>query len=65
VRDAVRRSSSTETEIVTSALAAVEEAVEFLLSLDLTGELRTKFDQAKKNLRSLEQMAYEARMRAR
>ncbi len=65
VRDAVRRASRGEVEIVAHALHVVEEAVEYLLSLDLTGDLRTKFDQAKKNLRSLEQMAYEVRLRDR
>lgn len=63
VRDAVRRASPLDPSPVEFAFVAVEEVVEYLLSLDLTGELRTKFDQAKKNLRSLEHMAYDLRLR--
>jgi hypothetical protein len=37
--------------------------VENLLRLDLTGYLRQKFDQAKKNLRQLEQILYDLRLR--
>ena len=36
----------------------VRQAVEFLLHLDLTGQLRQKFDQAKQNLRKIEEIAF-------
>lgn len=36
----------------------VRKAVEFLLRLDLTGSLRQKFDQAKQNLRKVEEIAF-------
>jgi predicted translin family RNA/ssDNA-binding protein len=36
----------------------VREAVEFLLNLDLTGQLRQKFDQAKQNLRKIEEISF-------
>jgi predicted translin family RNA/ssDNA-binding protein len=39
-------------------LSLVREAVEFLLQLDLTGQSRQKFDQAKQNLRKIEEIAF-------
>lgn len=36
----------------------VREAVEFLLKLDLTGQGRQKFDQAKQNMRKVEEIAF-------
>jgi predicted translin family RNA/ssDNA-binding protein len=36
----------------------VREAVEFLLQMDLTGSSRQKFDQAKQNLRKIEEIAF-------
>lgn len=43
----------------------VREAVDFLLQMDLTGQLRTKVDQAKQNLRKLEEIRYDISMRGR
>lgn len=37
---------------------AVRDAIEFLLTLNLTGQMRTKFDQAKQNLRKLEEISF-------
>lgn len=64
VRWAVARATDHDIKSVKEALAFVNDAVEFFLSLDLTGYLRTKADQAKKNLRSLEQILYELSLRA-
>ncbi len=63
VRYAIREATAGNFEAVKHAQAATEEAIEFMLSLDLTGYLRQKFDQAKKNLRNLEQIMYEISMR--
>jgi predicted translin family RNA/ssDNA-binding protein len=63
VRWAVARATDRDVKAVKDALAFVNDAVEFFLSLDLTGYLRTKSDQAKKNLRSLEQILYELSLR--
>lgn len=41
----------------------VEEALSVLLQIDATGSLRTKIDQARKNLRKLEEMRYELSLR--
>lgn len=62
VRYAIREATAGNFEAVKHAQVATEEAIEFMLSLDLTGYLRQKFDQAKKNLRNLEQMMYEIKM---
>ena len=62
-RYALHEATRGNARAVEQALAAVTLAVEFMLSLDLTGYARTKFDQAKKNLRSLEQMQYEMSLR--
>lgn len=64
VRHAVRRATDGDQGEVERAYVAAEQVVAFLLDLDLTGNLRTKFDQAKKNLRTLEQMRYELSLRS-
>ncbi len=63
VRYAIREATAGRYESVEAAKVTVEEVIEFLLSLDLSGYLRTKFDQAKKNLRNLEQVMYEITIR--
>jgi len=63
VRYAIREATDGNFKAVEHAKAATEEAIEFMLSLDLTGYLRQKFDQAKKNMRNLEQIMYEISMR--
>ncbi|HLD17752.1 MAG TPA: hypothetical protein VJB99_01600 [Patescibacteria group bacterium] len=62
VRYAVREAGQGRVEAVPRAREAVETAVEFLLKMDLTGPLRQKADQAKRNLHALEQMVYELRL---
>ena len=65
VRHAVRRATEGDRGEVERAYAVSSSVVAFLLDLDLTGNLRTKFDQAKKNLRTLEQMRYELSLQSR
>lgn len=64
VRLALRQATDGDTKSVQHAHQVVEEAIAFLYELDLTGNLRSKFDQAKKNLRALEQLRYDLRPRA-
>lgn len=45
------------------ARETVEMVIEFMLDMDLTGYLRQKFDQGKRNLRRLEEMMYELSLR--
>lgn len=63
VRHAIRQATAGNAPAVRRALETVEMVVGFLLELDLTGYLRQKFDQAKKNLRSLEELAWEIKRR--
>lgn len=59
VRWAVRQVTVGNPKAVAGVHETVAGVVEFLLDLDLTGYLRTKFDQAKKNLSRLEEMTYD------
>ncbi len=59
VRYAMRQATHGNHTAVTQAFDTVESVITDLLDFDLTGYLRTKFDQAKRNLRQLEQMQYE------
>lgn len=65
VRYAMRQATLGNTKAVESAREVVAMVIESLLDMDLTGYLRTKFDQAKKNLRRLEEMAYDLSLRDR
>ncbi len=64
VRYAMRQTTKGNHGEVERAFEATEIVINFLLELDLTGYLRTKFDQAKKNLRHLEQMRYDLHLRS-
>ena len=59
VRYAMRQATKGNMNAVVEAEKIVSRVVEDLLRLDLTGYLRQKFDQAKKNLRQLEQILYD------
>lgn len=63
VRYAMRQVSNGNTHAVEEAREVVTMVIEFFLEMDLTGYLRTKFDQAKKNLRRLEEMVYDLAIR--
>ena len=65
VRYAMRQATLGNIQAVEEAREVVAMVIESLLDMDLTGYLRTKFDQAKKNLRRLEEMAYDLSLRAR
>lgn len=62
-RHALLQATKGSMEDVERAYNTVEAVISFLYTMDLTGYLRTKFDQAKKNLRQLEQMRYELSLR--
>lgn len=59
VRYATDRATHGDTREVRRAHEALAEAMSFLISLDLTGYLRTKFDQAKQSERKMEQIMYD------
>jgi predicted translin family RNA/ssDNA-binding protein len=57
-RSAVLAATDRDVKEVKRLLEAVREAIRFMLTLNLTGTMRTKFDQAKSNLRKLEEIAF-------
>lgn len=63
VRYAMHQVTEGDAAAVGKARDVVAMVIEFLLDMDLTGYLRTKFDQAKKNLRRLEEMVYDLSLR--
>jgi predicted translin family RNA/ssDNA-binding protein len=64
VRRAVLLGSQRKQKEVERIFVDVSEAIEFLLRMDLTGNLRSKLDQAKQNLRKLEEIRYDLSLRA-
>lgn len=65
VRYAVRKATSRDFHEVKRAQEAIEAIVAVLIELNLTGYLRTKFDQAKQARHKMEQVMYEVSLRAR
>lgn len=63
VRYATRQVTLGQSEVVAEVEEVVRMVIEFMLDMDLTGYLRNKFDQAKKNLSRLEQMTYDLAIR--
>ncbi len=62
-RRQVRLATEGKTDDVRALKSTIEEIVERLLEMDLTGYLRTKFDQAKNSLRRAEDVLYEVTLR--
>lgn len=63
VRYTLRQVTHGKTDRVVHARDIVETVIEFMLDLDATGYLRTKFDQAKGNLKRLEDILYDLSLR--
>lgn len=63
VRHTLRQVTHGKTDQVIHVRDTVEMVIEFMLDLDATGYLRTKFDQAKGNLKRLEDMLYDLSLR--
>jgi len=63
VRHAVFLASTGKGERVGKIYDDVSDVVSFLMHMDLTGNLRNKFDQAKQNLRKLEEIRYDLAIR--
>ena len=58
-RKAVQRATQGRTKDVEQLAETVRQVVEQLIKFDLTGYLRTKYDQAKQNLRRVEEVLYD------
>ena len=63
VRKAVNQASEGNFDEVKKIKKAINEIMAELVEFDITGYLRTKFDQAKTNLRKIEQIDYEIKLR--
>jgi len=63
VRQAVLRATKGDYQVLEQYRLFTEGIVGFLLTLYLTGQSRQKFDDAKRNLKRLEQIIYEVRLR--
>lgn len=63
VRYTIREVTKGKTEHVMHAYETIEQVMEFMLGLDATGYLRTKFDQAKSNLKRIEDLLYDLSIR--
>jgi len=59
VRRAVKETTNKNFKEVAVIRKAIEEIMHFLIQLNLTGYLRTKYDQAKNNLRKIEEINYD------
>jgi len=65
VRYAVARATAGDMKEVMRAEKESGDIIGFLISLDLTGYLRTKFDQAKNSMRRMEEIAYDVALKGR
>lgn len=63
VRRCVLHATEGDHETVEQIFKDVRFVVEILMEMDLTGNLRTKLDQAKQNLRKLEEIRYDLSLR--
>jgi predicted translin family RNA/ssDNA-binding protein len=64
LRSCVLAATDRKSAEVTRLVKAIRDAVAWLLTLNLTGTQRTKFDQAKQNLRKAEEVAFSLAMNA-
>lgn len=62
VRLATNSAASGNFDKVKTCQKLINEIMGEMVAMDLTGYLRTKYDQAKSNLRKIEQMAYEIKL---
>jgi len=63
VRYATNQAAAGKFSAVAKTKKLAEDIMGQLIDFDMTGYLRTKYDQARGHLRKLEQMAYEIRLR--
>lgn len=65
VRRAVNLAGEGKFSEVKKMKDAIKEIMAELVELDMTGYLRTKYDQAKTNLKKIEQISYEIKLRGK
>jgi predicted translin family RNA/ssDNA-binding protein len=65
VRQAINEAASGNYAKAEAIKAGLSDIMAELVEFDMTGYLRTKYDQAKNNLRKIEQVAYEVKLRGK
>lgn len=65
VRYATNQAAAGKFTAVAKTKKSAEDIMSQLIDFDMTGYLRTKYDQARGHLRKLEQMAYEIKLRGK
>ncbi len=65
VRKAVLAATDKKFKKVEELAAGIRDVIGELIKMNLTGYLRTKYDQAKNNLRRVEEVLYDVKMRER
>ena len=63
VRQATNQAAAGKTKEVIKIKKEINDIMAELVEFDMTGYLRTKYDQAKRNLRKIEQINYEIKIR--
>lgn len=63
VRSAINKAAAGQAEEVEKIKKIIEDILEELVQFDLTGYLRTKYDQAKHNLKKIEEIYYDIKIR--
>jgi predicted translin family RNA/ssDNA-binding protein len=63
IRMAINEATEKNFEEVEKTKKAINEILNELIDFDITGPLRTKYDQAKRNLNKIEQINYEIKLR--
>ncbi len=65
VRKGINLASVGKTEEVLRMRKIIEEVIKELIKFDLMGQLRVKYDQAKNNLKKIEEICYDIKIRRR
>lgn len=65
VRYSTNQAAAGKFAVVAKNKKIAEEIMSYLVDFDMTGYLRTKYDQARGHLRKLEQMAYEIKLKTK
>ena len=63
VRQAVLSATSGDYESIQAHSKTTSDIIELLITFDLSGKIRNKFDQAKRNLKRLEEICYDIQIR--
>jgi len=63
LRKAVQYATKGESDKVSDCQQAIQKIVGELIKFDLVGKLRPKYDEAKRNLRKIEEIVYELKIR--